>query len=73
MIEQGFSYADSTIEEMADFFKTRVDNLEPKEDKKKIFSSCQEKPQEIQEEEKGRLRLQCCRVQRRIYQSSPFK
>ena len=30
MIEQGFNYADSTIKE-----KTRVENLEPKEDKKK--------------------------------------
>ena len=35
MIEQGFNYADSTIKEMTDFFETRVENLEPKEDKKK--------------------------------------
>ena len=33
MIEQGFNYADS--KEMADFFENRVENLEPKEDKKK--------------------------------------
>ena len=35
MIEQGFNYADSTIKEMTDFFETRVENLEPKEEKKK--------------------------------------
>ena len=34
MIEQGFNYADSTIKEMTDFFGTRVEKLEPKEDKK---------------------------------------
>ena len=35
MIEQGFNYSDSTIREMADFFETRVDNLELKEEKEK--------------------------------------
>ena len=35
MIEQGFNYADSTIKEMSDFFKTRVENFELKEDKNK--------------------------------------
>ena len=35
MIEQRLNYADSTIREMSDFFETRVENLEPKEDKKK--------------------------------------
>ena len=34
MIEQGFSYANSTIKEMIAFFETRVENLEPKEEKK---------------------------------------
>ena len=37
MIKQGFNYADSTIKEMIDFFETRVENLEPKEDKKKSY------------------------------------
>ena len=41
MIEQGFKYADSTIKELTDFFETRVENLEPKEDRK-IFGSFQE-------------------------------
>ena len=36
IIEQGFNYADSTIKEMSAFFETRVDYLEPKEDKKKF-------------------------------------
>ena len=35
MIELGLNYADSTIEEMTDFIETRVENLEPREDKKK--------------------------------------
>ena len=35
MIEQGFNYADSTIKVMTDVFETRVENLEPKEDKRK--------------------------------------
>ena len=35
MIEQGFNYADSTINEMTDFFETGVENLEHKEEKKK--------------------------------------
>ena len=34
MIEQGFCYADSTIKETTDFFKTRVENLELKEEMK---------------------------------------
>ena len=55
VIEQGFNYADSCIKEMTDFFETRVENLKPKEEKKKIFSSCQEIPQENQGKETGRL------------------
>ena len=35
MIKQDFNYTDSTFKEMSEFFETRVDNLEPKEDKKK--------------------------------------
>ena len=34
MIEQGFNCTDSTIKEMTDLFQTRVENIEPKEDKK---------------------------------------
>ena len=34
MIKQGFNYVDSTIKKMTDFFDTRVENLEPKEEKK---------------------------------------
>ena len=39
MIERGFNNADSTIKEMTDFVETRVENLEPKEDKKKSSSA----------------------------------
>ena len=56
MIEQGFNYADSSIKEMTDFYETRVENLEPVEDKNKsstAATSCHEIPQENQEEEKG--------------------
>ena len=35
MIEQDYNYADSTIKEMTGLFATRVENLEPKEEKKK--------------------------------------
>ena len=35
MIEQGLNYASCTIKEMSDFFETKVENLEPKEKKKK--------------------------------------
>ena len=35
MVEQGFNYSKSTVKEMTDFFKTMVEHLEPKEDKKK--------------------------------------
>ena len=36
MIEQGFNYADSTIKEMTDLCETRVEYLEPKQEKKRI-------------------------------------
>ena len=36
MIEQGFNYADSIIKEMIDFFETRVENLEPKEEQQQL-------------------------------------
>ena len=35
VIEQGLNDEDSTIKEMTDFFEPRVQNLDPKEDKKK--------------------------------------
>ena len=41
MIEQGFNYADSIVKEINDFFEFRVENMEPK-DEKKIVSNCQE-------------------------------
>ena len=63
MIEQGFNYADSTIKEMTDFFDSRVEKLEPKEENQEI----------PQEKEKGRLLLRCRRVQRRKYWSLPSK
>ena len=36
MIEQGLKYTYSTIKEMIDFFETRVENLNPKEDMKNL-------------------------------------
>ena len=35
MIEQGFNYACFMVKEVTDIFETRIENLEPKEDKKK--------------------------------------
>ena len=71
MIEQGFNCADSTIEEMTDFFETREENLEPKEDRKKSSAASKESKKAHKKRKKGRLRLQCRRVQRRINQGSP--
>ena len=64
MIEQGFNYADSTIKEMTDFFDNKAHNLESKEDRKnlQLLPRNQEIPKE-KEKEKGRLQLQCRRVQ----------
>ena len=39
MIEQGFNYTDSTIKEMNDFCETRVENLEPRDDKKECSAA----------------------------------
>ena len=36
MIKEGFNYKDSTIKEMTYFFETRVEIVEPKEDKKNL-------------------------------------
>ena len=44
MIEQDFNYADSSMKEMTDFFETRVENLKPREDRKKS-SLASKKPQ----------------------------
>ena len=43
MIEQGFNYTESTIKERTDFFETRVENLEFKEDKKKYLKASKKK------------------------------
>ena len=41
MIQQGFNHTNSTVKETTDFFEIRVDNLKPKEDKKKALGlSC---------------------------------
>ena len=47
MIEHVFNYADSTIKEMSDFFATRVDNLEPKEEKKKCSAAANKSHKKI--------------------------
>ena len=39
MIEQGFNYTDSNIKDWPDIFETRVENMEPKEDKKKFSAA----------------------------------
>ena len=42
MIEQGFNRADSTVKEMTDFFETRIQILEPREEKKKYSMASNE-------------------------------
>ena len=39
LIEQDLNYAYSTIKEITDFFETRVEKLEPKDEGKKISSN----------------------------------
>ena len=73
MIEHNFNYADATIKEMTDLFETRVENLEPKEDRKKSSVASKKTKKSPQEKEKGRLLLQCRRVQGGINQSTPSK
>ena len=53
MIEKGFNYADSTVKEMTDLFETRVENLEPREDRKKS-SSASKKPNKPSRRGKGK-------------------
>ena len=53
MIEQGFNYADSTIKEKTDFFETRVENLESKQDRKKP-STASKKPRKPSKKAKGK-------------------
>ena len=47
MIEQGLNYADSIMKEMTDFFETRVENLEPKEDKKKSSAAVKKSTKKV--------------------------
>ena len=43
MIEQSFNYRDSLVEEMTDFFETREENLEPRDDRKKPSTESKKK------------------------------
>ena len=45
MIEHGINGIDSTVKEMADFFKTRVENLEPRINEK-LSSTASKKKKE---------------------------
>ena len=40
-MEQDLNYADPTVNEMIDFFKTRVDNLEPMEENSFVVAAKQ--------------------------------
>ena len=46
-MEQGFNYANSTVKEMTDFFETREENLEPKEEKKKFSAAAKKSLEKI--------------------------
>ena len=43
MIEQGFNYANSCINEIIDFFETRVEKLQSREKKKKSSMASKKK------------------------------
>ena len=46
MIEQSFNYTDVPVKEMTNFFETRVEKCEPREDKKKSSASSKRKNKE---------------------------
>ena len=58
MIEQKFNYADSTIKQIPFIFETRVENLEPKEGKKKSVAAAKKSFKKIKKRKRGRIRLQ---------------
>ena len=53
MIEEGFNYADSTVKEMTDLSEIRIQNLEPKEDKKKFSASSKKMSKEKRPTRRG--------------------
>ena len=53
MIEQGFNYAGSTIKDMTDFFETRAESLDPKEDMKKSSSAAKKSHKHSSNKPKG--------------------
>ena len=59
MIEQGFNFADSSVKEMTDLFETRVENLEPKEEKKKSSIDAKKSLKKIKKRKIRRLKIQC--------------
>ena len=65
MIEEGFNNTDSTVKEIADFFETRVENLEPMEDKNKASIESKKKKDKasLNKRERGDSHTrECCRV-----------
>ena len=47
MIEQDINYLDFNVKEMTDFFETKVENLEPKEDKKKALATAKKAKKKV--------------------------
>ena len=51
MIEQGFDYVDSTINQIIDIYETRVENLKLMEDKEKLpLAPIKKQGKEVQKE-----------------------
>ena len=45
MVEQYFNFTNSTVKEMTDFYETRAESLDHKEDKKMSFASLKKRSQ----------------------------
>ena len=68
MIEQGFNDTDSTIKEMTDFFETRAENWEPKEEKKKSAAAAKKfKTKNLLRKGKGKILTPVLQSPTKIY------
>ena len=52
MIEQGFNFSGSTVKKVVDFFKVRVENLNPKQNMKQENQNFTNKTKKKKEEER---------------------
>ena len=73
MIEWGFNYADFTVNEMSDFFETRVENLKPKEEKKKSSAVAKKSFKKVKKRIREDSNSSVLESSEKIYWSSPLE